>query len=150
MGLLKGRPEEVIAALELLATLVGIRLWVPEGEDRKTSRVAIRGYTDNKSNESLLKIPVPTLLEVTMPRTKPPSVQRFVLFSLLLQAAAWGADGHVTVFVDCSAALHARVHCPSMPLAGRRLAQLLQALSRTSLRVQLEWVPAHGLETQTP
>eukprot|EP00439_Symbiodinium_sp_Y106_P030423 s1536_g3.t1 len=46
---------EVIAALELLATLVGIRLWVPEGEDRKTSRVAIRGYTDNKSNEALLK-----------------------------------------------------------------------------------------------
>ena len=39
----KGDPKKVIAALELLATLVGIRLWVPEGEDRKTSRVAIRG-----------------------------------------------------------------------------------------------------------
>ena len=51
----KGDPKKVIAALELLATLVGIRLWVPEGEDRKTSRVAIRGYTDNKSNEALLK-----------------------------------------------------------------------------------------------
>ena len=34
----KGDPKKVIAALELLATLVGIRLWVPEGEDRKTSR----------------------------------------------------------------------------------------------------------------
>ena len=51
----KGDPKKVIAALELLATLVGIRLWVPDGEDRKTSRVAIRGYTDNKSNESLLR-----------------------------------------------------------------------------------------------
>ena len=34
-----------------------------------------------------------------------------------------------------------------MPLAGRHLAQLLQALSRTSLQVQLEWVPAHGRHT---
>ena len=46
----KGDPKKVIAALELLATLVGIRLWVPEGKDRKSSRVAIRGYTDNKSS----------------------------------------------------------------------------------------------------
>ena len=45
----------MIAALELLATLVGMRVWVPEGKDRKSSRVAIRGYTDNKSNEALLK-----------------------------------------------------------------------------------------------
>ena len=87
-----------------------------------------------------------------MRRTKPRSVQKFVRFSLLLKpsirkAAAWGASGHVTVVVDCSAALHARVHCPSMPLAGRHLAQLLQALSRTSLKVQLEWVPAHGRHT---
>ena len=37
----KGDPKKVIAALELLAAL-------PEG-------VAIRGYTDNKSNEALLK-----------------------------------------------------------------------------------------------
>ena len=34
-----------------------------------------------------------------------------------------------------------------MPLAGRHLAQLLQNLSRTSLKVQLEWVPAHGRHT---
>ena len=33
------------------ATLVGVRLWVPEGNAKKTSRVAIRGYTDNQSNE---------------------------------------------------------------------------------------------------
>ena len=42
----------MIAALELLATLVGVRLWVPEGQSK---RVAIKGYTDNQSNESLLK-----------------------------------------------------------------------------------------------
>ena len=41
--------------LELLATLVGVRLWVPDGDAKKTSRVAIRGYTDNQSNEALLK-----------------------------------------------------------------------------------------------
>ena len=51
----KGDPGKVIAALELLATLVGVRLWVPDGDAKKTSRVAIRGYTDNQSNESLLK-----------------------------------------------------------------------------------------------
>ena len=49
----KGDPGKVIAALELLATLVGVRLWVPDGDAKKTSRVAIRGYMDNQSNESL-------------------------------------------------------------------------------------------------
>ena len=42
-------------ALELLATLVGVRLWVPERQAKQTTRVAIKGYTDNQSNESLLK-----------------------------------------------------------------------------------------------
>ena len=51
----KGDPNKVIAALELLATLVAVKLWVPEGSEKKTSRVAIRGYTDNKSNEALLR-----------------------------------------------------------------------------------------------
>ena len=45
----------MIAALELLATLVGVRLWVPEGQAKQTCQVAIKGYTDNQSNESLLK-----------------------------------------------------------------------------------------------
>ena len=45
----------MIAALELLGTLVAVKLWVPEGEARKASRVALRGYTDNKSNEALLR-----------------------------------------------------------------------------------------------
>ena len=30
-------------------------LWVPEGQSKQTSRVAIKGYTDNQSNEPLLK-----------------------------------------------------------------------------------------------
>ena len=38
----KGDPNKVIAALELLATLVGVQLWVPERDAKKTSRVAIR------------------------------------------------------------------------------------------------------------
>ena len=54
-GFTKGDTKKVIAALELLATLVGVRLWVPEGQAKQTSRVAIKGYTDNQSNESLLK-----------------------------------------------------------------------------------------------
>ncbi|CAE7255812.1 unnamed protein product, partial [Symbiodinium microadriaticum] len=34
----KGDSGKVIAALELLATLVGVRLWVPDGDAKKTSR----------------------------------------------------------------------------------------------------------------
>ncbi|CAE7198876.1 unnamed protein product, partial [Symbiodinium natans] len=49
----KKDPNKVIAALELLATLV--KLWVPCSEERKSSREAIRGYTDNKSNEAVLR-----------------------------------------------------------------------------------------------
>ena len=45
----------MIAALELLATPVGVRLWVPEKEAKQTSRIAIKGYADKQSNESLLK-----------------------------------------------------------------------------------------------
>ena len=43
------------SALELLATLIGVRLWVPERQAKQTTRVAIKGHTDNQSNESLLK-----------------------------------------------------------------------------------------------
>ena len=50
---LKGDTKKVIAALELLATLIGVRLWVPDGKTKQTTRVAIKGYTDNQSNESL-------------------------------------------------------------------------------------------------
>ena len=62
----KGDPGKVIAALELLATLVGIRLWVPDGDAKKTSGVAIRGYTDNQSNESLLKKAMTTKFPSTL------------------------------------------------------------------------------------
>ena len=62
----KGDPGKVIAALELLATLVGVRLWVPEGNAKKTSRVAIRGYTDNQSNEALLRKAMTTKLPSTL------------------------------------------------------------------------------------
>ena len=39
----------------MLATLVGVRLWVPEGQSKQTTRAATKGYRDNQSNESLLK-----------------------------------------------------------------------------------------------
>ena len=62
----KGDPGKVIAALELLATLVGVKLWVPEGNAKKTSRVAIRGYTDNQSNEALLRKAMTTKFPSTL------------------------------------------------------------------------------------
>ena len=51
----KSSPNKVIAALELLATLIAVKLWIPDLEDRQVSRVAVRGYTDNQSNEALVK-----------------------------------------------------------------------------------------------
>ena len=50
----KGDTKKVFVALELLATLIGVKLWIPESSENHVSRVAIRGYTDNQSNESLL------------------------------------------------------------------------------------------------
>ena len=38
-----------------LATLIAMKLWIPDSEDRQTSRVALRGFTDNQSNEALVK-----------------------------------------------------------------------------------------------
>ena len=51
----KSSPNKVIAALELLATLIAVKLWIPDSEDRQTSRVALRGFTNNQSNEALVK-----------------------------------------------------------------------------------------------
>ena len=51
----KRDPNKAIAALELLATLIVVKLWVPEGQERQSSRVAIKGYIDNHSNELLVK-----------------------------------------------------------------------------------------------
>ena len=50
----KSSPNKVIAALELLATLIAVKLWIPDS-DRQASRVALRGFTDNQSNEALVK-----------------------------------------------------------------------------------------------
>ena len=55
LGLLKSSPNKVIAALELLATLIAVKLWIPNSEDRQASRVALRGFTDNQANEALVK-----------------------------------------------------------------------------------------------
>ena len=62
----KGDPNKVIAALELLATLVAVKLWVPESTAKKTTKVAIRGYTGNKSNEALLKKAMTTKFPSTL------------------------------------------------------------------------------------
>ena len=51
----KDSPNEVIALLELLATLIAVKLWVPESRDRQVSKLAIRGYMENQSNEALVK-----------------------------------------------------------------------------------------------
>ena len=55
LGILQVQPNKVIAALELLASLIAVKLWIPDSEDRQTSRVALRGFTDNQSNEALVK-----------------------------------------------------------------------------------------------
>lgn len=46
--------------------MVAVKLWVPEGPAKKTTRVAIRGYTDNKSNEALLKKAMTTKFPSTL------------------------------------------------------------------------------------
>ena len=51
----KSSPNKVIAALGLLATLIAVKLWIPDSEDRQASRVALRGFTDNQANEVLVK-----------------------------------------------------------------------------------------------
>ena len=52
----KDSPSKVIASLGLLATLIAVKLWVPESKDRQVSKLAIRDYTDNQSNEALVKM----------------------------------------------------------------------------------------------
>ena len=51
----KSSPNKVIAALELLATLIAVKLWIPDSEDTQASSVALRGFTDNQSNKALVK-----------------------------------------------------------------------------------------------
>ena len=37
----KDNPNKVIASLELLATLIAVKLWVPESNDRQVSKLAV-------------------------------------------------------------------------------------------------------------
>ncbi|CAE7547722.1 GIP [Symbiodinium pilosum] len=62
----KDSPNKVIAPLELLATLIAVKLWVPDSKERQVSRVAIRGYTDNQSNEALVKKAMTTKFPSTL------------------------------------------------------------------------------------
>ena len=45
---------------------MGVKLWVPEGDAKKTSRLAVRGYTDNQSNEALLRKAMTTKFPSTL------------------------------------------------------------------------------------
>ena len=51
----KGDTKRVIVALELLATLIAVKLWVPDSDSRQLAIVSMKGFTDNKSNESLVR-----------------------------------------------------------------------------------------------
>ena len=49
----KGNPKRVIAALEMLATLVAIKLWL--GDGGKKLDLYTEAFTDNRGNEFILK-----------------------------------------------------------------------------------------------
>ena len=49
-------PNKVIASLELLATLIGVKLWVPDSRDRQVSKLAIRGYTDKARTKATRRL----------------------------------------------------------------------------------------------
>ena len=75
----KSSPNKVIAALELLATLIGVKLFVRESDSRQATRMAVRGYADNQSNEALIKRSMTTkfpscliLMEMAEDRSYPP------------------------------------------------------------------------------
>ena len=55
LGFVKNNAKRVIAALELLATLIAVKLWVSNSNSRQLSIVSMKGFTDNKSNESLVR-----------------------------------------------------------------------------------------------
>ena len=69
-------PNKVIAVLELLATLIAVKLWIPDSEDRQTSRVALRGFTDNQSNEALVKKAMTTLSQPVLGFSNPKELQQ--------------------------------------------------------------------------
>ena len=59
-----GNPKRVIAAVEMLATLVAIKLWVPEGGGRMS--IHTEAFTDNKGNEFILKKGMSTKFPITL------------------------------------------------------------------------------------
>ena len=50
----KGDPKRVIAALELLATLIAVKLWVPDSDSRQLAIVSMKGFTDNSRTKAWL------------------------------------------------------------------------------------------------
>ena len=81
----KSSPNKVIAALELLAILMGVKLFVRDSDSRQATGMAIRGYTDNQSNEALLKRSM---------TTKFPS--GLILMELAEELSAEKCDMHLT------------------------------------------------------
>lgn len=59
-----GNPQRVIAALEMLAMLVAIKLWMPESEGHL--RVHAEAFTDNKGNEFILNKGMSTKFPITL------------------------------------------------------------------------------------
>ena len=55
LGFFQGEPKQGHRLARVAATLIGVKLWVPDSKDRQVSKLAIRGYTDNQSNEALVK-----------------------------------------------------------------------------------------------
>ena len=56
LGLLKVQPQQGDrGARAPIATLIAVKLWIPDSDDRQVSRLALRGFTDNQSNEALVK-----------------------------------------------------------------------------------------------
>ena len=57
LGLFKVQPQQGDrgARAPSDSTLIAVKLWIPDSDDRQVSRVALRGFTDNQSNEALVK-----------------------------------------------------------------------------------------------
>ena len=60
----QGNPKRVIAALEMLATLVAVKLWASDGS--KGVQVMAEAFTDNKGNEFILKKGMSTKYPLTL------------------------------------------------------------------------------------
>ncbi|CAE7831617.1 unnamed protein product [Symbiodinium sp. CCMP2592] len=59
-------------------------------------------------------------------------------------AASRGARGHITLAVDCSAALQARFSCPSLPLFTAHFQQLAAEIRGFDVQLRFMWIPAHN------